>query len=77
VAYSAGRKGGSGGGNKLIILGPVEAQIVADAIEDGLSLTKAMRLVNKHRAQCDPALWARVRSFLPAQRSATQSRKFT
>jgi len=29
VVYSAGRKNGSGGGSKLIILGSVEAQIVA------------------------------------------------
>jgi len=49
VEYSAGRKEGSGGANKLIVLGSVEAQIVADGIEGGLGLTQTMHLVNTHR----------------------------
>ena len=56
VKYSAGRKGGPGGANRLAVLGSVEAQTVADGIEGGLGLTQTMHLVNTHRAQCDPPL---------------------
>ena len=56
VEYSAGRKEGSGGANKLIVLGSVEAHIVADGIEGGLGLTQTICLVNTHRGQCVPPL---------------------
>ena len=55
--YSPLRKPGAGGQNKLILLGTMEAQIVADGIEGGLGLTQTTRQVNDHRKQCDPPLF--------------------
>ena len=52
VKYSAGRKGGPGGANRLAVLGSVEAQTVADGIEGGLGLTQTMRLVNTETVKC-------------------------
>jgi len=49
VRYDPARKFGSGGHNKLIKMGSVEEQLVADLMESGLSLTQTMYLVNLHR----------------------------
>jgi hypothetical protein len=52
--YTGERRRGAGGHNKLIIVGSVEEQILADAIESGCGFRQATRLVNEHRKQLDP-----------------------
>ena len=54
VQYRGKRHSGSGGHNKLIELKSVEAQIIADDLEAGLSVKHATTHVNEHRAECDP-----------------------
>lgn len=52
--YTGDRQPGSGGHNMLITLGSVDEQIMADAIEGGLSFSQATYLVNAHRRECVP-----------------------
>jgi hypothetical protein len=52
--YSAARKVGSGGKNKLIEINSAEMQIIADTMEGGLGLNQSTVLVNVHRSMCDP-----------------------
>ena len=54
VQYRGERHSGSGGHNKLIELDSVEAQIIADDLEAGLTVRHATAHVNEHRAECDP-----------------------
>ena len=51
VEYTPARKAGCGGHNKLILLGSLEEQIVADNMESGLGLTQTTRLVNVYRRE--------------------------
>lgn len=51
VEYTPARKAGCGGDNKLILLGSLEEQIVADNMESGLGLTQTTRLVNVYRRE--------------------------
>ena len=54
VQYRGERHSGSGGHNNLIELDSVEAQIIADDQEAGLTVRHATAHVNEHRAECDP-----------------------
>lgn len=51
-AYS-GEGGSSPGRCPIIESDSAEAQIIADVIEDGMSIGMAQRLVNRHRRECD------------------------
>lgn len=51
VEYSPVKKAGCGGQNKLIQLGSLEEQIVADNMEAGLGLTQTTKLVNVYRQE--------------------------
>ena len=47
------RKFGSGGHNKIITLGSIEEQMVADHMESGLGLTQTTNLINLHRRESE------------------------
>ena len=51
VQYNPARKVGSGGHNKIITLGSIEEQMVADHMERGLGLTQTTNLINLHRQE--------------------------
>jgi len=66
VAYSAGRKDGFGGGSKLST-----RHACRPPCDRWCRHCCSLR---RQAGEDGPMLWARARSFLPAQRSATQSR---
>ena len=55
MQYRGERRYGSGGHNELIEMDSVEAQIIADDLEAGISVKHATAHVNEHRAKCDPS----------------------
>ena len=53
IQYNPARNLGSGGHNKIITLGSIEEQMVADHMESGLGLTQTTVLINLHRRESE------------------------